>query len=118
MTYLDWTTYFQTLPAAELELAVQIESDRMINASFAPDDAELERTVIISERQGAENYPNWLLQEELGAAAFMVHPYRHMTIGWMCDLETTTREELVRHYQTLQQSVGCDPRLRCWWFRV
>ena len=99
MTYLDWTTYFQTLPVNEMELALQIESDRLLNANFTPDDVELERTVIISERQGAENFPSWLLQEELGAAAFKVHPYRHMTIGWMSDLETITREDLFRHYQ-------------------
>ncbi len=100
MTYLDWTTYFQTLPVDELELAVQIEADRMLNAAFAPEDAELERTVIISERQGAENFPSWLLQEELGAAAFKVHPYRHMTIGWKSDLEAITRDDLYRHYQS------------------
>lgn len=99
MTYLDWTTYFQTLPVDELALAVQLESDRMLNAAFAPEDAELERTVIISERQGAENFPSWLLQEDLGAAAFQVHSYRHMTIGWMSDLETITRDDLFRHYQ-------------------
>ena len=99
MTYLDWTTYFQTLPVNELDLAVQLEADRMLNAVFAPEDAEIERTVIISERQGAENFPSWQLQEELGAAAFKVHPYRHMTIGWMSDLETITRDDLYRHYQ-------------------
>lgn len=99
MTYLDWTAYFQTLPAQRLELALQIEADRMLNAQFDAADVELERTVIISERQGAENYPTFLLQEGLGAAALQVHPYRHMTIGWLCDLQAITRDELYAHYR-------------------
>jgi zinc protease len=56
--------------------------------------------VIISERQGSENQPTFLLSEEVVGAAFRVHPYHHMTIGDMCDLETITPEELWRHYQT------------------
>jgi zinc protease len=55
--------------------------------------------VIISERQGAENYPTWLLHEELVSAAFKLHPYRHMTIGWQIDLEAITRADLERHYR-------------------
>jgi zinc protease len=55
--------------------------------------------VIISERQGAENQPTFLLGEELVGAAFRVHPYHHATIGDMCDLETISHEDLWHHYQ-------------------
>ncbi len=72
----------------------------MVNALFDPDEVDLERTVIISERQGYENEPTFLLGEEVVAAAFRVHPYHHETIGDMCDLETMTHEDLWRHYQT------------------
>ncbi len=99
MTYLDWTTYFQTLPAADINLGLELEADRMVNANFAAEDAELERTVIISERQGAENFPSFLLHEEMTAAAFKVHPYGHMTIGWLSDLEAMTRDDLYNHYR-------------------
>jgi zinc protease len=100
LTWLDFTTFFETLPADRIDLAFQIEADRMANALFDPDEAELERTVIISERQGAENEPTFLLGEELQAAAFRVHPYHHETIGDLCDLETITRQDLWNHYQT------------------
>lgn len=99
MTYLDWTAYFQTLPSQYLDLALQLESDRMLNARFTPEDVELERTVIISERQGSENYPIFLLQEELLTNAFPTHPYGHMTIGWQEDLENITRDQLYQHYR-------------------
>lgn len=100
LTYLDWTTYFETLPAEQLDLALEIEADRMVNARFVPEDTELERTVVISERQGAENFPVFLLQEELTAAAFKVHSYGHMTVGWLADLRAMSREELYHHYRT------------------
>lgn len=100
LTWYDFTTYFATLPAERIELALRIEADRMGNALFDPDEVAAERTVIISERQGAENNPQFLLGEELLAAAFRVHPYGVETLGHMCDLETMTREQLYAHYRT------------------
>jgi zinc protease len=100
LTWLDFTTFLETLPADRIDLGLRIEADRMGNALFDPEEVALERTVIISERQGAENQPTFLLGEEVGAAAFRVHPYHHETIGDMCDLETISREQLWHHYQT------------------
>ena len=100
LTWLDFTTFFETLPAGRIDLGLRIESDRMINALFDPEEVGLERTVIISERQGAENQPTFLLGEEVVGTAFRVHPYHHDTIGDMCDLETITHAQLWQHYQT------------------
>ncbi len=99
MTWIDFTTYYQTVPAEHFELALQIEADRLVNSRFDPTEVESERTVIISERQGAENEPLFLLDEEIRAAAFKVHGYHHGTIGWQCDLEQMTREDLFNHYR-------------------
>ncbi len=99
-TYLDWTTYFETMPAEKIDLALQLEADRMVNSTFEPKEVASERTVIISERQGNENQPLFLLGEAVQAASFRVHPYHHQVIGDMADLNTISREELYRHYQT------------------
>jgi len=100
MTWYDFTTYFETLPSAKAYLALDIEADRMTNALFDADEVAAERTVVISERQGNENDPTFLLDEELTAAAFRVHPYGHDTIGHLCDLQTLTRDDLYAHYRT------------------
>jgi zinc protease len=100
LTWLDFTTFLETLPADRIDLGLRIEADRMVNALFDPEEASLERTVIISERQGAENQPTFLLSEEVVGTAFRVHPYHHETIGDMCDLETISHADLWRHYQT------------------
>jgi zinc protease len=98
-TFLDYTAYFETLPAQHLELALRIEADRMVNAIFDPEEVESERTVIISERQGAENSPMFWLDEAVQAAAFRVHGYHHEIIGDMADLQTMTRDDLYAHYK-------------------
>jgi zinc protease len=99
MTWVDWTAYNETLPAQRIELALEIEADRMVNALFAPQEVEAERTVIISERQGAENDPGFRLAEAVQATAFCEHPYRHMVIGSLQDLRTMTRDDLYDHYR-------------------
>jgi zinc protease len=100
MTWIDFTTYFETLPAHSFDLALRIEADRMAGSLFEPEEVEAERTVIISEREGNENNPFFRLGEEVQAAAFRIHPYHHEVIGNMCDLRSMTREELWEHYRT------------------
>ncbi len=99
LTFLDWTTYFETLPADKIDLALDLEADRMYNSLFEPEEVESERTVIISERQGHENEPLFLLAEEVQAAAFRVHSYHHEVIGDMADLQTMQRDDLYIHYR-------------------
>jgi len=99
-TYMDWTTYFQTMPAGKIDLGIRLEADRMVNSTFDPNEVSSERTVIISERQGNENQPLFQLGEAVQAAAFRVHPYHHQIIGDMADLQTISRDDLYRHYNT------------------
>jgi zinc protease len=98
-TSTDFTLYFETLPADRIDLALEAEADRMVNARFDPEEVESERTVIISERQGAENSPLFWLGEEVSAAAFRVHGYHHEIIGDMVDLQTMSRDDLYGHYK-------------------
>lgn len=99
-TWIDQTTYFETLASDGLDLALRIESERMTDCVYDADEVESERTVIISELQGNENNPGYLLDVEVTAAAFRVHSYGSPTIGWQSDLETMTRDDLVDHYRS------------------
>ena len=98
-TWIDQTTYLETATRDALERMLFIESERMANCLYHPDDCESERTVIISELQGGENDPDQLLDQELTATAFKAHPYRHPTIGWLGDLQTMTRDDLYGYYR-------------------
>ncbi|HEX5944165.1 MAG TPA: pitrilysin family protein [Anaerolineales bacterium] len=98
-TYMDWTAYFETMPADKIDIALRLESDRMINSQFDPNEVASERTVIISEREGSENEPLFLLGEAIQQSAFRIHPYHHEVIGDMADLRTMTRDDLYNHYR-------------------
>jgi len=97
-TDTDYTMYFETIPASAMDTALMIESERMRNAAFDPKEVEAERTVVISEREGAENQPEFAVEEELWGLAFHVHPYHWTAIGYKQDLATLDREPLYRHY--------------------
>ncbi|RJP53068.1 MAG: insulinase family protein [Anaerolineaceae bacterium] len=99
-TFMDWTTYFETMPADKIDLGLRLEADRMANSIFDPKEVASERTVIISEREGSENEPLFRLGEAIQHAAFRVHPYHHEIIGDTADLQTITRDELYQHYKT------------------
>jgi len=99
LTYMDWSTYFETMPADKIDLALRLEADRMVNSKFDPDEVNLERTVIISERQGNENEPLFLLGEAIQAAAFQLHSYHYEVIGDLIDLQTLQRDDLYDHYR-------------------
>jgi zinc protease len=99
-TFMDWTTYFETMPADKIDLSLRLEADRMANSIFHPKEVDSERTVIISEREGSENEPLFRLGEAMQHAAFRVHPYHHEIIGDKDDLRAITRDELFQHYKT------------------
>jgi zinc protease len=100
MTYLDWTTYFETMPADKIDLGLRLEADRMANSLFNEKEVATERTVITSEREGNENEPLFVLSEAMQHAAFRVHPYHHEIIGDLADLQTMTRDDLYQHYRS------------------
>jgi zinc protease len=97
-TFLDWTTYFATMPADKIDLALSLEADRMVNSIFNKKEVASERNVIISEREGSESEPLFMLSEAIQQTSFRVHPYHHEVIGDKADLGTITRDDLYDHY--------------------
>jgi len=98
-TWHDYTTYLATMPAKHIDLVLRLEADRMVNSIFDPDDVEKERTVIISERQGRENQPTFLIEEKVQQEAFGHHSYHHSVIGDLADLKSISRDDLYGYYQ-------------------
>lgn len=98
-TDTDFTAYFLTLPKGHLRLALHIKAEQMRHAAFEPEEVESERTVVVSEREGAENRPAFLLEEELWGTAFRIHPYHWLPIGYKQDLQALARDPLYAHYR-------------------
>ena len=98
-TWIDQTAYFETAHRDALDALLFLEAERMTNGVYDPEECESERTVIISELQGGDNDPEQLLDTEVTATAYRVHPYGHPTIGWLDDLRSMSRDDLYDHYR-------------------
>ncbi len=78
----DITNYYITLPAANIETAFWLESDRMLSLSFDPKVLEVQRKVVIEEfKQRYLNQPYGDMWLKLRPLAYQKHPYRWATIG-------------------------------------
>ena len=100
-TSQDVTSYFTNIAADRLDLVIELEADRMMNALLDPKVIDAEREVVIEERRTrTEDDPGGALGEEVSALAFRAHPYGQPIIGWMVDLTRITAEEIREFYRT------------------
>ena len=99
-TSQDYTAYFENLAADKLELALELEADRLQGLLLDNKEFQLEREVVKEERRmRTEDNPQAYLVEQMFAQAFMEHPYHWPIIGWFNDLNAMTREDLKAHYE-------------------
>lgn len=97
----DITNYYMNLPAANLETAFWLESDRMLQLTLSEKTIETQRKVVLEEfKQRYLNQPYGDVWHHLRALAYHNHPYRWPTIGDSpADIEGYTREDVWDFYQ-------------------
>ncbi|MEW6193777.1 MAG: pitrilysin family protein [Bacteroidota bacterium] len=97
----DMTSYYEYLPADKIEIAMDIESDRMQNCIFNPEEFKSEIEVIIQERRmRSESKANGIMREIQNSMIFYSHPNRDPIIGWPSDLKHVTRDDAYSYYKT------------------
>lgn len=78
----DITNYYITIPAANIETALWLESDRMAGLKFSQHSLDVQKQVVTEEfKQRYLNNPYGDLWLKLRPLAYKVHPYRWATIG-------------------------------------
>jgi zinc protease len=93
-TNRDHTAYFQQMQKDRLELAMQLESDRMANLVIRDDLFAKEMQVVMEERRlRTDDQPQSVVYERLMAVAYQENPYRRPVIGWMDDLQHLTAQD-------------------------
>ncbi len=104
-TWLDRTNYYETLPATEdnLNFALQMEADRMVNSKIAGEELAKEMTVVRNEFERGENSPSAVLSERMMSTAFLWHNYGKSTIGNRSDIERVPVENLRKFYKKYYQ---------------
>jgi zinc protease len=97
----DMTSYYEYLPKNKIEIAMDIESDRMMNSIFDEEEFKSEIEVIIQERRmRSESQASGIMSESMNSVAYSSHPNRDPIIGWPNDLRNMTRDEAFKYYKT------------------
>mgnify|MGYP005841243813 FL=1 len=100
-TTQDSTSYFENIPAEQLELVVRLEADRLKNLDLTPESFASEREVVRSERKlRSVDSPFGLPLELLFATAYTQHSYQWPVIGWDSDLVAMTHADCLEYYRT------------------
>jgi zinc protease len=100
-TWLDRTNYFETLPASDenLEFAIRLEADRLINSKIRNEDLQSEFSVVRSEFERGENSPVRVLQQRMASVCYQWHNYGKSTIGNRSDIERVPIDSLRAFYR-------------------
>jgi zinc protease len=101
----DRTNYFETVSAgdANLEWAIELEADRMVNSRVSRRDLDSEMTVVRNEFEMGENNPGSVLFERMQELAYVWHNYGHPIIGERSDIERVPIDKLQAFYRTWYQ---------------
>jgi len=100
-TWYDRTNYYETLTATgdNLEFAIRMEADRLVNSLIKGEDLATEMSVVRSEFESGENSPERVLQQRMFSGAFQWHNYAKSTIGNRSDIERVPVKALRDFYK-------------------
>jgi zinc protease len=106
-TSYDYTAYFENLSVDRVQVAIDLEADRMQNLMLREEDFRTERMVVMEERRlRTEDNPQSVLIEQIMSTAFQTQPYHWPIIGWMEDIARFTLEDLKAYYRTYYNPIN------------
>ncbi|WPO77155.1 pitrilysin family protein [Flavobacterium sp. KACC 22761] len=104
-TWMDRTNYYEIFPSNDenLKWSLEMEADRMINATILQTDLDKEFSVVRNEFEIGENNPDGVLQERILSTAYLWHNYGNSTIGSKEDIERVKANTLRVFYEKYYQ---------------
>ncbi|CAN5730158.1 pitrilysin family protein [soil metagenome] len=104
-TSFDRTNYFETFSASDenLNWALDLEADRMVNSYIAKKDLDSEFSVVRNEFESGENNPTRVLLDKMLASAYQWHNYGNTVIGARSDIENVPIDRLQAFYKKYYQ---------------
>lgn len=99
-TFLDRTVYFERLPASDLQLALQLEADRMARLALTQEALDTEREIVKEELRGYQDDPFFQLVSRTLQLLYSDHPYSLTPLGRMEDIEGITLADCKAFYST------------------
>lgn len=104
-TWYDRTNYYEIFPSNDenLKWSIQMEADRMINATILQSDLDKEFSVVRNEFEMGENNPTRVMMQNIYSSAYMWHNYGNSTIGSKEDIERVKAVTLRKFYEKYYQ---------------
>lgn len=104
-TWYDRTNYYEIFPSSDenLKWSLDMEADRMINATILQTDLDKEFSVVRNEFEIGENSPSGVLMERIVSTAYLWHNYGNSTIGSKEDIERVKAPTLRKFYEKFYQ---------------
>jgi zinc protease len=104
-TWYDRTNYYEIFPSSDenLKWSIEMEADRMLNATLKQSDLDKEFSVVRNEFEIGENDPGGNLMEKVISASYLWHNYGKSTIGSKEDIERVKTPQLRRFYEKYYQ---------------
>lgn len=98
-TNSDETNFYCVLPAADVETAFWLESDRMLALTLSDESIATQRRVVMEEyKQRVFGVPYGDVSHLLSPLAFTTHPYRWPAIGKDINDIATVPDDVVRRF--------------------
>lgn len=104
-TYFDRTNYYEIFPSNDVNLkwAINMEADRMLNATILQTDLDKEFSVVRNEFEIGENDPARVMMDKVYSTAYTWHNYGNSTIGSKEDIERVKASTLRKFYEKYYQ---------------
>ena len=104
-TWYDRTNYYEIFPYSDdnLRWSIEMEADRMLNATLLQSDLDKEFSVVRNEFEIGENDPSGTLMEKVINAGYLWHNYGNSTIGSREDIERVKTSQLRKFYEKYYQ---------------
>ena len=97
----DYTTFYESIPAQNIETALWLESDRMLHLNINKKSLEVQRRVVVEEfKETCLNEPYGDVWHHLSELMYHTHPYRWPVIGLVPEhIERATLDDVRHFYQ-------------------
>ena len=99
-TSKDFTHYYIIIPSKNFNLAMELHSDMLLNPMLPRNELETERKVVLEEIAKGNDSPNSILYKQMNKGLYKEHPYKRDVIGTEQIIETVSREEMLKFYNT------------------
>jgi zinc protease len=98
----DYTTFYEIVPAENIETALWLESDRMLALSINKKSLDVQRKVVVEEfKETCLNEPYGDSWHHLSELMYQQHPYRWPVIGLVPEhVENATLDDVRAFYKT------------------